>query len=467
MSEFRVRKVNRIDAELTVPGDKSISHRAVLIAALSNGPCLLRGFLPSEDCLCTVEAMRSLGVEIEMKDRTTLLVHGRRKQFEPPSKPIDCGNSGTLMRLLSGILAAQPFTSRLVGDASLSTRPMKRIMTPLSEMGARITAEGDNGSAPLLIEGCGLRPIEYALPVASAQVKSAILFAGMQTRGKTTVIEPIRSRDHTERMLDYFLVRTITERPKAEPGHPRPAGPNRISIHGDQTPESRDFHIPGDISSAAFWLIAAAANPESQLLVRNVGLNETRTGILSVLLRMGAQVHETVQNLDQIERVGSVRIGGAPLRGTVIGGDEIPNVIDEIPIIAVAGALADGVTVIKDARELRVKETDRIAAVAQNLRALGVEVVEYPDGMEIHGGARLKGARLPSFGDHRIAMAFAVAGLFATGETIIEDVGCVETSYPGFADHLRLMQSGKKERIKLAALEAELAEQLEQAAAEE
>jgi len=456
MSDFRVRKISHIDAELTVPGDKSISHRAVLMASLSNGPCLLRGFLPSEDCLCTVEAMRTLGVEIETLDQTTLRVHGRKKQFDPPKGPIDCGNSGTLMRLLSGVLAAQPFESRLIGDPSLSTRPMKRIITPLQRMGADITAEGENHSPPLVIRGGQLEPLHYESPVASAQVKSAILFAGLQTRGRTTVVEPVRSRDHTERMFDYFLVRTTTNFPKAAPGHPRPSGPIEIIIHGEQTPESRDFQIPGDISSAAFWLVAAAANPESQVLVRHVGLNDTRTGILGILLRMGAQTHESVTNLDQVERMGSIRIGGAALRGTVIAGEEIPNVIDEIPVLAVAGALAEGVTVIKDARELRVKETDRIAAVAENLRAMGVEVVEYPDGMEIHGGARLKGARLKSFGDHRIAMAFAVAGLFASGETIIEDVDCVETSYPGFADHLRLIQSGKRERIKLAALTAEL-----------
>ncbi len=456
MSDFRVRAIPIIDAEMTVPGDKSISHRAVMIAALSNGPCLLRGFLPSEDCFATVEAMRRLGVQVEQLDRTTLRVHGCKGAFREPEGDIDCGNSGTTMRLLTGVLAAQPFRSRLVGDASLSKRPMQRVILPLSEMGARITAEGEGGAAPLVIEGGGLSPLSYTLPMASAQVKSAILFAGMQTKGRTTVIEPAQSRDHTERMFDYFLVHTTTERPKAEAGQTRAKGPIQISIHGEQTPESRDFHIPGDISSAAFWLVAAGANPDAQLLVRNVGLNETRTGILAVLLRMGAHIQEHVHNLEQVERMGSVRVAGAPLCGTVIAGDEVPNVIDEIPILAVAGALADGVTVIKDARELRVKETDRIAAIAQNLRAMGGDVVEYPDGMEIHGGKRLKGTRLPSFGDHRIAMAFAVAGLFASGETIIEGAECVETSYPGFADHLRLIQSGRKERIRLEALEQEL-----------
>jgi len=457
MAPFRIRSLPRIDAEITVPGDKSISHRAVMFAAMSNGPCVLRGFLPSADCLCTVEAMRALGTRIEQHDATTLTVYGTKGQFVAPNAPIDCGNSGTTMRLLTGILAAQPFESRLIGDPSLSRRPMKRVILPLNEMGAKITAEGANDSPPLVIQGGALQPISYELPIASAQVKSAILLAGMQTRGKTTVIEPAQSRDHTERMLEYFLVRTIADRAKGEAGSRR-QGPGSITIHGVQIPESRDFDIPGDISSAAFWLVAAAANPESSLLVHQIGLNETRTGLLGVLLRMGASVHESVQNFDQVERIGSVRVEGAKLRGVTIEGDEIPNVIDELPILAVAGALAEGVTRIKDARELRVKETDRIAAIANNLRAMGVDVIEYPDGMEIQGGGKLRGAKLPSYGDHRIAMAFSIAGLFASGETIIEDTDCVDTSYPGFAEHLRRIQEGKRERLKLDALVSEVVE---------
>lgn len=435
MTHWKVHRAPLIKAEISVPGDKSISHRAVIIAALSNGPCVIRGFLESEDCLRTVAAMETLGVEIERPEPGTLIVHGRKRKLGPPRGDIDCGNSGTTMRLLSGVLAAQPFRSRLVGDASLSRRPMKRIIEPLTEMGARITAEGAKQTPPLVIEGARPRPIQYFMPVASAQVKSAILLAGLFAKGKTTITEPSQSRDHTERMLSYFLVR-----------------PQRddlsVSIFGEQTPESRDFDVPGDMSSAAFWLIAAAAQPHSHLLVKNVGLNETRTGVLTVLLRMGAHVHEVIGDVEEGEPRGAVEIEGVRLRGTEIGGREIPNVIDELPILAVAGALAQGRTVITDAKELRVKETDRLAAIATNLRAMGAEVTETEDGLEIIGGRPLKGARLGSFGDHRIAMAFAIAGLFAEGDTHIEDVDCVATSYPNFYKTLEgIMKPRREEQI--------------------
>ena len=422
MADWKIRRAPTIQMELTVPGDKSISHRAVMLAAMSNGPCVIRGFLASEDCLCTVAAMRALGIEIETPDETTLVVHGRKGVFKKPARDIDCGNSGTTMRLLAGILAGQPFRSRLVGDASLSKRPMRRVIEPLTEMGAKITAEGADERPPLVIEGGDLRPIQYFSPVASAQVKSAVLLAGMFASGKTSVTEPSQSRDHTERMLEYFLVR-----------------PQRsdltVSIHGGQVPESRDFDVPGDISSAAFWLVAAAAQPKSHLLIKNIGLNQTRTGVLAVLLRMGAHVREVVEN-EEAEPTGTVEIQGGRLKGTIIAGKEIGNVIDELPVLAIAGALAHGKTVIADAKELRVKETDRIAAIATNLRAMGGQVAETEDGLEIVGGLPLQGARLDSFGDHRIAMAFAIAGLFAEGETTITHTECVGTSYPGFDKQL-------------------------------
>lgn len=425
-----------------MPGDKSISHRSIMLSALSNGVCEITGFLPSEDCLATAGAFRALGVKIEALTAdgegywepdgkpgpTRMRVHGTGGKLTAPQGDIYCGNSGTTMRLMSGILAAQPFTTRLTGDPSLSRRPMKRIMEPLSLMGAEITAEGENGAPPLVIRGGQLQPIRYTLPVASAQVKSAVLLAGMLAPGKTTVVEPQATRDHTETMLRYFGVKTQRQ------------GDN-ISIYGGQIPEARDFLVPGDISSAAFWLVAAAAQNGSDLIVRDVGLNKTRTGILQVLVRMGAQISEDMGAKDQAEPCGNVTLRGTGLRGTVIEGAEIPNVIDELPILAVAGALAEGKTIIRDAQELRVKETDRISAVCSNLKAMGVEVRELYDGMEIIGGKRLKGARVPSFGDHRIAMAFAVAGLFADGETIIEDVECVDTSYPGFEEDLKRFQS--------------------------
>ena len=417
-----------------MPGDKSISHRAVMFAGLTNGICVIHDFCPGDDCHRSLEAMRTLGVQIDQPESepTTLIVHGRYRQLAPPAKDIECGNSGTTMRLLAGILAGQPFRSRLIGDASLSARPMKRIIAPLEEMGARITAESDKGCAPLIIQGVELQPTDYYLPMASAQVKSAVLLAGLYASGETSVTEPGQSRDHTERLLRYFLVNVEQD----EEIRALEGDANRLTIRGGQMPESRNFNVPGDISSAAFWLAAAAAQPGARLLVKKVGLNPTRTGILSVLLRMGAHVHEVIEDTEQIEPSGTVEVQGARLHGTVIEGREIPNVIDEIPILAVLGALASGEMIIRNAAELRVKETDRIAAVATNLRAMGAQVEEYDDGLVITGGQPLRGARLPSYGDHRIAMAFAIAGLFADGETIIEDCACIETSYPGFAKTL-------------------------------
>jgi 3-phosphoshikimate 1-carboxyvinyltransferase len=351
------------------------------------------------------------------------------------------------MRLLAGILAAQNFQSRLTGDPSLSKRPMQRIIEPLRLMRADLHAEGEKSCPPLVIEGQGhLEGITYRLPVASAQVKSAILLAGLFAQGTTTVIENVRSRDHTERMFDFFLIKSKREEVWENKNSPknRRLVEIRTSLEGGQVPESMDFTVPGDISSAAFWLVASAAQPGSRLLVKDVGLNPTRTGIIDVLVRMGARIREVIETSLNGEPVGNIDIKGSSLHATTIGGAEIPNVIDEIPILAVAAALAQGTTIIRDAAELRVKETDRIAAVATNLRAMGVTVEEFPDGMAITGGSPLRGARLPCYHDHRIAMAFAIAGLFADGETVIEDTACVTTSYPGFAEDLLHIQKGAR-----------------------
>ncbi len=429
MSEFRVTPIGSLHAEFSVPGDKSMSHRAAILGGLSNGTCRIRNFLPSEDCLNTLNAMKALGAhhdvltELAGYGPVNLRIHGRSMHLSEPSAPIDCGNSGTGMRLLAGLLAGQPFTSELFGDASLSTRPMGRITVPLGQMGARIETLGAKpGCAPLLIRAAKLMPVIYQMPVASAQVKSAVLLAGMFAQGESTVIQPAETRDHTERMLASFGV--ITGRKG-----------NAISIEGGQVPKSCDFTVPGDISSAAFWLVAAAALPGSRLLIKDVGLNPTRTAILKVLTRMGAHLMEFVHASDG-EPIGHIEIHGAPLTGTTILAAEVPNLIDEIPIIAVAAALAAGHTRIRNARELRVKETDRITTVVNNLRAMGAVIEEFDDGMEIEGGHPLHGAELDSFGDHRIAMAFAIAGLFAKGETIIRNTACVNTSYPGFSHHL-------------------------------
>jgi len=433
--ELRIKRASRIDIEITVPGDKSISHRAVIIAALSNGICTLRGFLPSEDCMHTVNAMRALGIKIEQPQPDTLIVHGKKRVLAPPKKEIDCGNSGTSMRLLAGLLAGQTFESRLVGDAALSRRPMDRVIAPLCQMGANILAEGPEQTPPLRIRGGSLRGIHYRLPIASSQVKSALLLAGLFAKGKTTVEEPSPTRNHTEMMFNYFLVSTAKD------------GERSVTVFGDQVPESRDFTIPGDISSAAFWLVAAAAQPRGHLLVREVGLNDTRTALLGVLLRMGAQVREAIEEVDQLEPRGIVEVTGVPLKGTVIQGREVPQLIDELPILAVAGALAIGKTVIRHAQELRVKESDRIASIAHNLRTMGAQVTEMNDGLEIHGPAPLHGARVASFGDHRVAMAFAIAGLFADGETIVQDAECIRESYPGFEAVLEEFTNPKRMQI--------------------
>ena len=429
MSEFRVAAISKLHAEFTVPGDKSMSHRAAILGGLSNGTCTVRNFLPSEDCLNTLNAMQALGASYEILDELAgygplnLRIHGQSMRLHAPSAPLDCGNSGTGMRLLAGLLAGQPFGSELCGDASLSSRPMGRITVPLGLMGAHIEPRGTKpGCAPLVIQPSKLKPITYEMPVASAQVKSAILLAGLFADGTTTVIQPAATRDHTERMLASFLVST------------RQQG-NAISIEGGQIPAACDFTVPGDLSSAAFWLVAAAALPGSRLLIKNAGLNPTRTAILKVLGRMGARMLDIVHHA-QGEPIGNIEIHGAPLQGTTILACEVPNLIDEIPVIAVAAALADGRTVIRNARELRVKETDRITTVVHNLRAMGAVVEEFDDGMEIHGGHPLHGTQIDSFGDHRVAMAFAIAGLFATGETLIRNTACVNTSYPGFAHHL-------------------------------
>ena len=435
MSQFHVKAIKSLQAELSVPGDKSMSHRAAIIAGLADGDSVIRNFLPSEDCLNTLQAMASAGVSYEVLEEmlgfgpTALRIHGRKGQLQAPQKPIDCGNSGTGMRLLAGLLAAQPFECELFGDESLSSRPMGRVINPLSQMGAHIEALGEKpGCAPLRIHGRTLQPISYDMPVASAQVKSAVLLAGLFCDGVTTVVQPAETRDHTERMLEAFGVKTQREG-------------QAISLSGGQIPQARDFRVPGDISSAAFWIVAASALSGSRLLIRNVGLNPTRTAIIDVIRRMGAQITVVHASSQDGEAMGDLEICGAALTGTEIFPAEVPNLIDEIPVIAVAAALASGKTVIRNAKELRVKETDRITTVVNNLRSMGGEVEEFEDGMEITGGHALHGATLHSYGDHRIAMAFAIAGLFASGETVIENTACVNTSYPGFSRHLEAIMA--------------------------
>ncbi|MFM7603853.1 MAG: 3-phosphoshikimate 1-carboxyvinyltransferase, partial [Prosthecobacter sp.] len=346
MATLKSRKLKSIPAEITVPGDKSISHRSAMFAGLAKGTTVIDGFLPSEDCLCTVKAMEALGAEVQPLEEVEgiglvkLAITGKGAKLLAPAHPIDCGNSGTTTRLLCGILAGQSFTTELFGDPSLSKRPMKRVADPLGQMGARIEGQGEKICAPLKITGGHLLPLHYQLPVASAQVKSAVLLAGLFAQGKTTVVEPVVTRNHTERLFSHFGIRWQREK-------------DSVSVEGPQEPQARDIVVPGDISSAAFWLVAVAASPGAQIVMKNVGLNPTRTGILDVLLRMGAQVTRSELQSEGEPR-GNILVKGGELNATVIGGAEIPNVIDELPILAVAGALARGKTLIRDAEELRV-----------------------------------------------------------------------------------------------------------------
>jgi 3-phosphoshikimate 1-carboxyvinyltransferase len=430
-STLTVRQVRTIGGEISVPGDKSISHRAVLFSALADGTTVITGFLPGEDCVCTMRALQAMGCVIEADSKTRLVVHGVEGKLQPPLEPLDCGNSGTAMRLMAGVLAGQPFASKLIGDASLSGRPMKRIVDPLRQMGAKISGLGEKHTAPLEIQGGPLTGIEYTLPVASAQLKSCLLLAGLFAQGTTSITEKTTSRDHTERLLAHFHAPPVIDFV--------PEG-KTIRVRGGSRLHARDLSVPGDFSSAAFWIAAAAALPGADLMVTNLGLNGTRTGLLSVLLRMGAHLHESISD-SACEPFGTVRVYGRKLRGTKIAGAEIANVIDELPIIAVIAAIADGDTEIRDAHELRVKETDRIAAMATNLRAFGVTVTEHKDGMTVHGGSPLTGAKVGSFGDHRIAMASAILGLFAKGETTITETACIATSYPTFQEDLNKIAS--------------------------
>lgn len=429
--------ISSLQGVLTVPGDKSISHRAAILGGLAEGVTEVDNFLCSEDCLNTLRAMEQLGARVEVLEEreghgpVRFRITGVAMKPAAPERPIDCGNSGTGMRLLAGMLAACPFDSEMFGDASLSSRPMGRIMQPLEQMGARIEARGSRpGCAPLFIHGGQVRPISYMLPMASAQVKSAILLAAMFADGATTVHQPAVTRDHTERLFRHFSV-------------PCTVDGLTVCTHGPALPVAHDLTVPADISSAAFWMVAAASRPGSRLTLRQVGLNSTRNAVISALKRMGARMDIVTTSPEGAdEPYGDVTVYGSnSLHGTSLLPEEIPNLIDEIPILAVAGALGRGDFIVRNAHELRVKETDRIATTAANLRLMGVDVEEFDDGMIVHGGASLKGAELPSYGDHRIAMSFLVAGFSAQGDTVLTEAECINTSYPGFdRDLARFLQ---------------------------
>ena len=420
---MKLQSIRRLRGEVTIPGDKSISHRAVMFGALAEGKTEITGFLRGADCLSTISCFRQLGISIE-ETADKIIVHGKGLHgLRAPVSTLDTGNSGTTTRLISGILAGQNFTSVLTGDSSIQRRPMRRIMTPLSQMGASIRSIKENDCAPLEITGSSLHGISYMSPVASAQVKSAVLLAGLYADGETSVTETAISRNHTELMLKSFGADIRTDHLTATI-RPIPA------LH------AMDIHVPGDISSAAYFIAAGSLVPDSEILIRNVGINPTRDGIIRVAREMGADI--TLFNEKNTgEPVADLLVKSSSLHGITIGGDIIPTLIDELPIIAVMAAAADGTTVIRDAAELKVKESDRIAVMTENLSAMGCDITATQDGMIIHGRNALQGAVIDPHSDHRIAMSFAVAAMIADGETEIKDADCVMISYPDFYDDLK------------------------------
>ena len=422
-----VKRSHGLAGRVTLPGDKSVAHRCAMFAALGDGDSRIVHFPDAADPHATLGCVRALGVDVSEEDDGILTVHGKGLEgWREPADPLDCGNSGTTMRLMAGLLAGRDFATTMVGDESLQSRPMERIAGPLRQMGAQIGLT--EGRAPMHLLPARLKGIEYTLPVASAQVKSAVLLAGLFAQGETTVIESARSRDHTERMLGLDVLEL--------------SGKRYISSGRDRRIAARTWAVPADFSAAAFFLVAASIVPGSLLKLNGVGMNETRTGLLDVLRAMGADITVTSERTLGGEAVADLAVRSAPLYGVSVGGSIVPNLIDEIPVLAVAGACAEGQTVIRDASELRVKETDRIAATAEGLRLMGVEVEEKPDGMVIDGPAKLRGATVQACHDHRIAMAMAIAGLVAEGETVIEGASAAAVSFPEFWSQLAAVSLG-------------------------
>lgn len=412
-----------LKGEIEIPGDKSISHRAIMFGSLAKGTTEVTHFLQGADCLSTISCFQKLGIEIE-NTQEKIIIHGKGLQgLSVPTDILDCGNSGTTTRLISGILSGQNFTSTLTGDASIQKRPMKRIMDPLRQMGADITSVHDNNCAPLMIKGSNLHGIHYHSPIASAQVKSSILLAGLYAEGETRVTEPYISRNHSEIMLSHFGADVRTE------GTTAILLPNPIL-------EGQKIAVPGDISSAAYFIAAGLLVPGSEILLKNVGINPTRDGILRVAKEMGGEIELLNTNTDNGEPTADLLVKFSALHGITIGGEIIPTLIDEIPIIAIMAAFARGTTVIKDAAELKVKESNRIQVMVDNLKAMGADIESTDDGMIIHGGKDLHGAIIDSHMDHRIAMSFAIASLLADGHMTILDKNCVDISFPTFYQDL-------------------------------
>ena len=420
---MRISPCESINAEITVPGDKSISHRALMIGAIANGKTQIRNFLDSDDTSATMEILRAMGIEIERKENEVIVEGKGLYGLSEPEGVLDARNSGTTMRLLLGLLAAQSFYAVITGDESLRKRPMKRVIEPLSKMGSQFFGRQGGSLAPITVIGNqNLRPVTYRTPVASAQVKSAILLAGLYADGDTTVIEPAKSRDHTERMLRCFGAQVYEEG-------------TSVTIHGIANKlEAKEIFVPGDISSAAFFIVAGLITKGSKLVIKDVGLNPTRTGILTALREMGGDISVVNERIINYEPVGDLIVRSSELKGIEIKSDTIPLLIDEIPILAIAASQASGKTSIRDAQELRYKETDRIRAIATELRRLGVEIEERQDGFDVVGRQEIKGnCTCESYKDHRIAMSLAIAGLIAQEPIEINDFECVNISFPNFA----------------------------------
>jgi 3-phosphoshikimate 1-carboxyvinyltransferase len=414
----KIKPAKGLTGTVQFPGDKSISHRYAMLGAIAEGTSEIHFFSPSADCQSTLSCLKQLGVKIERKDNVVTIQGAGLGGLRPAAEPLDAGNSGSTIRMLAGILAGHPFRSVMVGDASLSRRPMKRVADPLVQMGARIKSR-EGGLPPFEIEGGSLKPIRYEMPVASAQVKSAVLLAGLFAEGETEVIEKVRTRDHTEIALEQM---------GADIGrHQR-----TIAVRGRGHLDGKKLYVPGDFSSAAFFIVAGLVAPDSNLILYNVGLNPTRTGILDVLIPMGGRV--TVVNLEMMngELIGNLHVESSTLRGGEIPESAVPGLIDELPVLAILGTQTEQGLTFRGAAELRVKESDRLAAVVENLRRMGAEVEEFTDGLRVAGRQTLRGAEIDPHDDHRIAMAFAVAGLVAQGDTLIKDSGCVDISFPDF-----------------------------------
>ncbi len=417
--EIFIKPAKRIQGEIQVPGDKSISHRAALFGGMAQGETHISNFLPGQDCLSTLACLRGLGVEWERQGSEVWIKGQGFRNWKEPTDILNVGNSGTTMRLLLGVLAGSPFSTTLTGDASIRTRPMRRVTDPLREMGAKILGRQGGNYAPLTIQGGGLKGIKFLSPVASAQVKSAILLAGLSAKGETIVTEPHLSRDHTERMLRGFGVQVSSEG-------------RTVRVTGGADLIGQEVSVPGDISSAAFFLVLGSLISEGELLIRNVGINPTRTGILDALLQMGANIQIEERTEVCGEPRANLRVRPARLHGIEVRGEIIPRLIDEIPILAVAACLSEGETLIRDASELRVKETDRIRTVVEGLQGIGAKIEELPDGLRIQGGPTFIGGKASSHGDHRLAMAWCIAGLLSVEGVSVEGMESAAVSFPTF-----------------------------------